>query len=263
MSDEQRSDAWFAERLGKVTASRIGDLLARTKTGPSASRAAYMGELLAERLTGVRAEKFQSAAMKRGTELEPQARAAYGFLQGVTVEETGFVPHPRIGMAGASPDGFVGDAGLVEIKAPEIHTHVETLLGAEIAKSYRDQMQFQMACTGRAWCDWVSFCPALPAGMDLFVRRVDRDAAYIAEMESEVVKFLAELDAKVAALCARYGTAEAEIMVEATFCGSLAVKLVKIARDRNQHPNDMLSALVHAAVSDDLVSSIIDDEEQV
>lgn len=206
---EQGTDAWRQIRVGKVTASRIGDLMAKTKTGPSASRAAYMGELVAERLTGQPTEKFQSAAMRQGTELEPQARAAYAFLSGVSVEETGFVPHPRIDMAGCSPDGLVGDLGLVEIKSPQTHTHIETLLGAEIAKGYRDQMQFQMACTGRLWADFVSFCPAMPAGMDVHIRRVERDNAYIAEMEAEIVRFLAELDAKLAALRARYGQDQA------------------------------------------------------
>lgn len=205
---EQRSPEWFAARLGRVTASRIGDLMARTKTGPSASRASYMGELIAERLTGSPAEKFQSSAMRQGTELEPRARAAYAFMTGDTVSEIGFAPHPRIDMAGASPDGLVGDIGLVEIKCPSTHTHIETLLGAEIAKGYRDQMQFQMACTGRLWCDFVSFCPAMPAGMDLHIRRIDRDNAYISEMEAEIIKFLSELDAKVSALRDRFGAKE-------------------------------------------------------
>lgn len=206
----QRTDAWIEARLGKVTASRMGDLLARTKAGSyGAGRANYMGELLVERLTGAPLDRFQSAAMRRGTELEPQARAAYAFLTGVTVKEVGFVQHPRIAAAGCSPDGLVGDDGLVEIKCPEVATHVDTLLGAEIAKGYRDQMQFQMASTGRAWCDWVSFCPLMPAGMDLFVVRVARDDGYIANTEGEVRKFLAELDEKVAALRARYGQMEA------------------------------------------------------
>ena len=205
---EQGTDAWRQIRLGKVTASRIGDLMAKTRTGPSASRAAYMGELVAERLTGQPIEKFQSAAMKQGTELEPQARAAYGFLSGLTVEEVGFVPHPRINAAGCSPDGLVGDLGLVEIKCPQAHTHIETLLGAEIAKGYLGQMQFQLACTGRLWCDFVSFCPLMPAGMDTHIRRVERDNVYIAEMEVEIGKFLAELDAKIAALRARFGMGE-------------------------------------------------------
>ena len=204
----QQTEEWFQARVGRMTASRVGDVLAKTRSGPSASRAAYMGELVAERLTGQPIEKFQSAAMKQGTELEPQARAAYVFLSGSTVEEIGFVPHPRINAAGCSPDGLVGDLGLVEIKCPQTHTHIETLLGAEIAKGYRDQMQFQLACTGRLWCDFVSFCPLMPAGMDTHIRRVERDNVYIAEMEVEIGKFLAELDAKIAALRARFGMGE-------------------------------------------------------
>lgn len=211
MSDEteQRTDAWFAARLGKATASRMGDLLARTKTGYGASRAAYMGQLITERLAGVKSATFQSASMRRGTELEPQARAAYSFLRGVEVEEVGFVPHPTIADSGASPDGLIGKDGLIEIKVPEIHNHVETLLGEPIASKYVSQMHFQMACTGRAYCDFVSFCPEMPSGMDLFVERVKRNDVFIAGMELEIRKFLAELDAKVAALRARYGTEQA------------------------------------------------------
>src|SRR5579859_2236913 len=100
---EQGSPEWFAGRLGRVTASRLGDVLARTKSGYSASRDAYMAELLVERLTGAPIERFQSAAMRAGTEAEPQARAAYSFMRGVKVEQVGFVPHPRIAMSGASP----------------------------------------------------------------------------------------------------------------------------------------------------------------
>lgn len=206
---EQGSAEWFAQRLGRVTASRLGDVLARTRTGYGASRDAYMGELIVERLTGAPIERFQSAAMRAGTETEPQARAAYSFLRGVPVEKVGFVPHPRIALSGASPDGLVGDDGLVEIKCPLVHTHVETLLGAAVPAKYVAQMQWQMECTGREWCDWVSFCPAMPAGMDLFVVRGERDDVYLKAAEVEVIKFLAELDGKVAGLLARYGKMEA------------------------------------------------------
>lgn len=212
MSDAaQGSDAWRLERVGKATGSRISDVMARTPKGAyGASRAAYLGELLVETLTGAPLERFQSAAMRRGNELEPQARAAYAFLTGNTVEEVGFCPHPTIPMAGSSADGLVGDVGIVEFKNPEIHTHVETLLGATIPKAYRDQAQFNLACRPeRQWVDFVSHCNAMPAGMDVFIQRIPRDDAYIAEIEAEVVKFLAELAAKVAALRARYGNVEA------------------------------------------------------
>lgn len=212
MSDAaQGSEAWRLERAGRVTASKISDVMAKAKSGGySATRAAYMGVLLIERLTGEPVEGFQSAAMRRGNELEPQARAAYAFLTGATVVQVGFCPHPTIPMAGASADSLVGEFGIVEFKNPEVHTHVDTLLGASIPKAYRDQAQFNLACRPeRQWVDWVSHCPLMPAGMDVFIQRIPRDDAYIAEIETEVRRFLAELDAKVAALRARYGQEEA------------------------------------------------------
>ena len=196
----QGTDEWLAARCGKVTASRMADLLAKTKTGYGASRANYMAELIAERLTGSPAERFTSPAMQWGTANEPDARAAYEFHADCDVTEVGFVPHPGILMAGASPDGLVADAGLVEIKCPNTSTHIDTLLSGAVAGKYVTQMQFQMACTGRAWCDFVSYDPRMPADLRLFIHRVERDDAAIANMEAEIVKFLAELDAKVAAL---------------------------------------------------------------
>ena len=152
---EQRTDEWFAARLGKVTASRVADVMAKTKTGYSASRDNYMAQLVVERITGERAESFTNAAMQWGTDQEPFARAAYEAAKDVMVEEEGFVPHPTIQMAGASPDGLVNDDGLVEIKCPNTATQIETLLTGAIPSKYVAQMQFQMACTGRAWCDFV------------------------------------------------------------------------------------------------------------
>lgn len=200
----QGSDEWRAQRLGKVTASRIADLTAKTKTGWGAGRANYMAELLVERLTGEPTIGFTNAAMQWGTEQEPEARAAYQFMRDCTVEECGFFDHPRITMAGASPDGLIGADGLVEIKCPNTATHIETLQGAAIPSKYIRQVQWQMACTGRAWCDWVSFDPRMPASMRLFVQRVERDAVFIGTLEKQVSEFLAELDAKVADLTARY-----------------------------------------------------------
>lgn len=196
----QGSDEWLAARCGKVTASRMADLLAKTKTGYGASRANYMAELIAERLTGQPAEKFTSPAMQWGTANESDARSAYEFHADCDVIEVGFVPHPGILMAGASPDGLVAADGLVEIKCPNTATHIDTLLSGVVAGKYITQMQFQMACTGRRWCDFVSFDPRMPADLRLFVRRVVRDDTAIADMEAEIVKFLAELDGKVAAL---------------------------------------------------------------
>jgi len=202
---EQRTEEWFAARLGKVTASRVADVVARTKSGYGASRANYMAELVCERLTGVRGEFFQSAAMQWGTEQEPMAREAYESKMGVLVLETGFVPHPNIQMAGASPDGLIGTDGGIEIKCPNTNTHLDTLLSEKVPERYLNQIYWQMACTGGLWVDFVSFDPRLPESMQLFVRRVPRIDAAIRELESEVKIFLAELDQKVNALRAKYG----------------------------------------------------------
>ena len=201
---EQGSDAWVAARLGRVTASRVADVIARTKSGPSASRANYMAELVAERLTGARGETFTNAAMQWGTDNEAEARMAYEFRTDATVEQVGFILHPTIDMAGASPDGLVLTDGLVEIKCPNTATHIETLLTGSIPGKYVTQIEWQMACTGRAWCDFASFDPRLPEEMRLFVKRFARDDARIAEMEEQVREFLFELDTTVRRLSERY-----------------------------------------------------------
>lgn len=206
---DQRSDEWFAARIGKVTASRVADLMAKTRSGPSASRANYMAELICERLTGQRQEGFTSAAMQWGTDTEPQARAAYEFMTDAVVVETGLCLHPKEPEFGASPDGLVGDVGLLEIKCPNSAAHIETLLSGEAPSKYMPQMQAQMACTGRAWCDFVSFDPRLPADMQLFIKRVHRDEAFISTMEDEVSAFLLELTQKLVALRDRYSEAAA------------------------------------------------------
>lgn len=197
---EQRSAEWFAARLGKVTASRVADLMARTKTGYGASRGNYLAELLCERLTGEQADRFTSAEMQRGSELEPQARAAYAFIHSTSVHECGFVVHPVIEGFGASPDGLIGDIGLVEIKCPNTATHVDYLLSQTVPGKYETQMQAQMACTGRAWCDFVSYDPRLPDDLQLFVKRVHRDKEAIACMEKEIQTFLDELTVKLTKL---------------------------------------------------------------
>jgi len=194
---EQRTDAWFEARIGKVTASRVADVLAKTKSGYSASRDNYMAQLVCERLTKQKAEGFTNAAMQHGTETEPLARLSYEVSQNVLVDEVGFIPHPTIEMSGASPDGLVNDDGLIEIKCPSTATHIETLLSETVPTKYYTQMQFQMACTGREWCDFVSFDNRLPPELQLFVKRVPRDDTYIRLMEAEIVQFLAELDDKI------------------------------------------------------------------
>ena len=191
--DEQRTDEWFAARIGKVTASRVADVIAKTKSGYGAGRANYLADLVVERLTGQKAQGFSNAAMEWGTEQEPHARAAYSAKTGILVEEVGFIDHPTVAMSGASPDGFA-EEGLIEVKCPNTATHLEYVLAELPPLKYFTQMQWQMACTGRPWCDFVSFDPRLPERLQLLVVRVPRDDDYIAMLEAEVKKFLAELD---------------------------------------------------------------------
>ena len=194
---EQRSDAWFTARLGKVTASRVADVIAKTKSGYSASRDNYMAQLICERLTGQQGESFTNAAMTWGTETEPLARSAFEAYADVMVEEVGFVPHPSIEMSGASPDGLVGLFGMLEIKCPNTATHIDTLLSQTVPGKYITQMQWQMRCCERQWCEFVSFDPRLPQDLQLFVKRVEFDPEYVAMLEKEVIQFLSELDDKV------------------------------------------------------------------
>jgi len=197
---EQYSPEWFAERAGKATASRIADIIAKTRNGWGASRKNYMAELVAERLTGQAAESYTNAAMQWGIDTEPDARAAYEFYTSNEVELIGFVPHPKIEDSGASPDGLVSNSGLTEIKCPNTATHIDTLLGAAIPDKYIIQMQWQMACTGREWCDFVSFDPRMPEELRLFVERMERDNERIKELEERVETFLAEVSEKVVKL---------------------------------------------------------------
>lgn len=201
---DQRSAEWFAARLGKATASKIADIVATTRSGPAASRKNYAAQLVCERLTGMPQDSFTSPAMQWGTDTEPQARDAYCFFRDVDVIEVGFCDHPTIPMSGASPDGLIGDDGLLELKCPNTATHLETLLGKAAPAKYVHQMMWQMACTGRAWCDFASFDPRLPEEMRLFVIRLHRDEQMIADLEIEVGKFLAEVDDTVAQLRAQF-----------------------------------------------------------
>lgn len=190
---EQGTEEWFAARLGRVTASRVNDIVARTKTGYSASRDNYLAQLVCERLTGKGAESYTNAAMAHGTETEPLARAAYEMKNSVLVNEVGFVQHPTL-MAGASPDGMVGKDGLIEIKCPQTNTHIDTLLSGKIPNKYKAQMTWQMLCTGRKWCDFISFDPRLPQELQMFVQRYPYDVEYANQLENEVKLFLAEVD---------------------------------------------------------------------
>ena len=194
---EQRTEEWFAARCGKVTASRVADIIAKTKTGYSASRENYLAQLVCERMTQKPAESYSNAAMQWGTDQEPFARAAYEANKDVLVEEVGFVLHPTIEGAGASPDGLVGEYGLVEIKCPNTATHIQTLLDQKIPEKYVTQMQWQMACAKRDWCDFVSFDPRMEEGLQLFVKRVEYHAMYVAELEKEVIYFLMDVEDKI------------------------------------------------------------------
>ncbi len=197
---EQGSEAWFAARLGCVTASRVADVVAKTKSGYSAARQTYLGQLLSERLTGLATETFQNAAMRWGSEMEAFGVDAYEAATGLETFQVGFFFHPNLAYAGASPDRLVAPDGLVEVKCPTTSTHIETLLKCEVPERYQIQMQWQMACTGRAWCDFVSFDPRLPEAYQLFIQRVPCDAERIVFLEQEVALFLEELEAKLDAL---------------------------------------------------------------
>jgi putative phage-type endonuclease len=194
---EQRTEEWFAARCGKVTASRVADIVAKTKTGYSTSRENYLAQLVCERMTGKPAESYSNTAMQWGTDQEPFARAAYEAAKDVLVQEVGFVVHPNIENAGASPDGLVGEFGLVELKAPNTATHIQTLLDQKVPDKYNIQMQWQMACTGRQWCDFASFDPRMEEGLQLFIKRVEYHPLYVAELEKEVINFLMDVEDKI------------------------------------------------------------------
>lgn len=204
MTDTTLTPEHAAQRLGRVTASRIADVVAMTKTGWGASRQNYRAELIAERLTGMQAARFVNKEMLHGIETEPYARDAYEFRFDCDVQPGGFWLHPLYDMAGASPDGLIGADGLVEFKCPSTATHLDTLLGQPFDKRYVDQCQWQMACTGRAWCDLASFDPRLPESMRLFVKRIVRDEKRIAELEQAVKVFLGEIETIVAELKGKY-----------------------------------------------------------
>jgi putative phage-type endonuclease len=191
---EQRTQEWYSARMGKVTASAVCNVLAKLKTGKEAqARADYRMQLVAERLTGLPADKYQTPAMAWGVENEADARFMYEELSGNMVTEVGFIDHPTVDFSGASPDGLVGDDGLIEIKCPNTKTHIETLLAKECPEKHMPQIQWQLACTGRQWCDFVSFDPRMPEGLEMFVCRVARDDEYISMLEAEITAFLAEI----------------------------------------------------------------------
>ena len=193
---EQRTEEWFAARCGKVTASRVADIIAKTKSGPSASRENYLAQLVCERLTGKPAESYSNSAMQHGTDTEPYARAAYEARMDLLVTEVGFIDHPWIPMSGASPDGLANE-GMVEIKCPNTATHIDTLLSQTVPAKYITQMMWQMACADRPWCDFVSFDPRLPERHQLFIKRINYDPEMVNLLENSVIQFLGDVDLKI------------------------------------------------------------------
>jgi len=194
----QGSEAWQSIRAGKVTASKITDIMAKLKSGkPSAGRTTYMGQLIAERLTGVKSDSFSNTAMQWGVETEPQAIAAYEFLNDVEIKRYAFVDHPIIEFSGMSPDAEVSDKGGLEVKCPNTATHIEYLTTQKAPKNYYNQMMWQMACKGWEWCDFMSFDPRMPERLNKLIIRVERDDKYIEEMEMEVIKFNLEINEKL------------------------------------------------------------------
>ena len=194
---EQGSNAWHQMRLGKVTASRVADILAKTKTGPSASRQNYLIELAIQRTTGIIQESYSNSSMEWGTQTEPQARVAYEVNTNNFVDQVAFIDHPNIAWFGCSPDGLVSDRGLVEIKCPNSATHWEYFKSKEPPKKYFIQMQAQMAVTDRDWCDFISFDPRMPDRSQLLIVQVPRDPEFILFMETEIKQFLSEVEVEV------------------------------------------------------------------
>ncbi len=193
---EQRSEAWFAARLGKATASNFADVLAKLKNGgEAAGRRNYRARLVVERLTGKPLESFSNAAMQQGVEREPLARLAYEAETGNVVEEVGFIQHPTL-QAGASPDGLINAVGALEIKCPTLATHLDYLKLEAEPPEYTAQIQGQLWICERDWCDFVSFNPDFPDHLQLIVRRIKRDESYIAKLKSEIEHFLDEVEAE-------------------------------------------------------------------
>ena len=201
---EQRSDEWFSARLSKVTASRINDVMSTLKSGgESASRKNYRAQLVVERLTGQKAESYTNEAMRRGTDQEPFARQAYEFFTGNDVKEVGFIDHPSIEMSGASPDGLIGSDGMLEIKCPNTATHIDWLRAGTVPAEHIKQMQWQMECARRNWCDFVSYDPRLPVDLQIFTVRCHRDEKLIVAIRGAVIDLLAEVSEAVDELIAK------------------------------------------------------------
>jgi predicted phage-related endonuclease len=203
----QGDAVWFKCRLGCVTSSRVADAIAkrkRVKEGEKseelAGRRRVRFELMCELLSQKPAAHYVSEWMDQGREREPIARIEYENATGASVEQVGFVYHPTIKMAGCSPDGIVGDDGLLEIKCPKIETHLQYLIDDIVPEAYLPQLLWQMACCERQWVDFVSYHPDMPEEYQLFIKRLERTKevdAVIRGMELEVVQLLAEVDEEI------------------------------------------------------------------
>lgn len=191
----QGSEAWLVARAGKVTASRMDDVLAKIRTGEAASRRDYRSQLVAEILTGKpQDEGYVNAEMQWGIDQEPMARSVFEIATETLVDPVGFVLHPTIERSGASPDGLIGSDGVLEIKCPKTATHLQYLMDGCVPTKYLPQILWQLACTERAYAEFVSYDPRLPPRLQLFRARLARDDAKIKEMEREVLGFLYDVD---------------------------------------------------------------------
>jgi len=200
----QRTEEWFKARCGSLGASSMHEIAAKTRNGYSARRASRMATIVVERITGAPVEGYTNAAMQHGIDTEPEAKAFYSFMTDNEIVDVGLIKHLTIAWSHASPDRLIGDDGLIEVKCPQPAAHLDTLLGQEVPGKYVIQAQWQMCCTGRAWCDFISYSPAFPESMRMFTKRIHRDVKHIEALESEVRQFLSEVDAKLAAIAALY-----------------------------------------------------------
>ena len=192
--NEQGSAEWLADRCGMVTASRFADVLAK---GQGKTRASYMRQVVAERLTGKPTESYKNAHMERGTEQEPHARMAYEAKTGNVVEEVGFIGEL---FYGCSPDGLIDLDGGAEIKSVIPTVQLDTILSGKCPTGHIAQIQGCMWVTGRQWWDFVSFSPDMPEPHNLYIYRVMRDEPYIATLALEVAQFIRDCDSMIEGL---------------------------------------------------------------
>ena len=199
---EQNDAEWTWARTGRITASRMCDVMATLKRGgEAASRRDYRAELIAERLTGRAEDHYVSKEMKFGAEQEPFARTAYEIKTENTVDQVGFIFHPRLDFTGASPDGLIGQDGRLELKCPKTTTHLAYMMAGTVPEGYQYQMLWNMACAERGWWDFASYDPRMPEKLRIFIVRMLRDEARIDEIEREVLK----LNSEVQYICAQLG----------------------------------------------------------